>query len=125
MSRTDPFYSTTAWLAAREAIRLRDGNACVVARLLGGVCSSRLDVHHIKPRAEYPRLALDPANLVTVCSSHHPTWEALRRIVLVLDGEVELPPCHHEHRYRAGREECDRRRREQIALRRALRLARV
>ena len=121
----DGFYNSPAWLLVRESVLSRDGGRCVVGRLIGGDCSARLDVHHIQPREERPDLELDEENLVTVCSSHHPTWAALARLLRILQGEIDLPPCRHQHRYREGRLECERRRREQIVARRAERLARA
>ena len=122
---TDPFYTSPAWRDLRERVLERDAEACVVGRLLRGDCGGVLHVHHIEPRDERPDLELDEDNLVTVCASHHPTWEALRRLLRILAGDGELPPCRHQHRYKSGREECDRRRRREIAERRAAKLART
>lgn len=100
----DPFYNSPEWIAVRDRVRARGGNACSVGRLLGGDCSATLAVHHIAPRSERPDLALDEANLRTVCVRHHPTWESLRR---VLRARI-APRCPHRHRYREGRIACER-----------------
>jgi hypothetical protein len=121
----DAFYSSPAWLLVRESVLARDGRRCSIARLLGGDCHGVLDVDHIEPRADRPDLELDEDNLVTVCHRHHPTFEALRRLLRILDGDGELPPCRHVHRYREGRLECERRRRAEMVERRAARLARA
>jgi hypothetical protein len=115
------FLSSAEWLAARDAARARDGNACTVARLLGGTCRGVLHVHHIIPRSERPDLALDLDNLGTACASHHPRWEALRRALAAIHDEV-LPPCPHRHPYASGRRECEERRRRARQLRRLARL---
>lgn len=100
------FYLSPEWAALRgEALR-RDADRCTVARLLGGDCSSVLHVHHLD---RDPALALDIDNLATVCASHHPTWEALRRAVL-RRREERVPPCRHRHHYDFARRECRRRR---------------
>jgi 5-methylcytosine-specific restriction endonuclease McrA len=97
------FYTSPAWQATAAAVLRRDGNACVVARLLGG-CSASLHVHHIIPASECAD-PYDPENCVTVCSRHHPMLDALRRHLL-------RPPvtggCRHFHRTEAARLECDR-----------------
>jgi hypothetical protein len=121
----DSFYSSAEWIEVRDLVRERDGRRCSVGRLLGGSCRGPLHVHHILSRRERPDLALDQDNLGTVCASHHPMWEALLRLLRILNGDAELPPCGHVHPYREGREACDRKRREQIALRRAEKLARA
>jgi hypothetical protein len=81
-------YSSLAWRAARRAALDRDGERCTVARLLGGICSASLHVHHLKPvREGGDRFGLD--NLVTVCSTHHPQLEGVRRAVLAERGHDE------------------------------------
>jgi hypothetical protein len=108
------FYTSPEWLAVRERVLARDGNACTVRRLLGGRCSGVLHVHHIEARVDRPDLALDEDNLGTACARHHPRWEALARALRRERGS-EVPPCRHVHRYRSGREACERRRRELVS----------
>src|SRR4051812_31309457 len=78
----DRFYSSTPWLRLRKQALARDHGRCTVAHLLGGTCSSTLSVHHILSRKERPDLAYDLNNLATVCASHHPTWESVRRFLI-------------------------------------------
>lgn len=120
----ESFYTSAAWLAVRDRVRARDGNACSVGRLLGGPCRGVLHVNHIVPRRERPDLAYDDDNLGTCCASHHPTWEAFARAIRLLRLE-DLPPCRHTHPYREGRIQCERRRREELLARRIGRLSRV
>jgi hypothetical protein len=108
------FYDSPAWLQLAERAKHRDGNACTVARLLGGRCRGVLQVHHIEPRRARPDLELALDNVGTVCAAHHPTWEAVRRYVE--RSRRPLPPCRHNHRYRAGRIECARRRAKQLGI---------
>jgi len=119
------FYSSAEWIDARERVLERDGYACLLRRFVGTECSGALHVHHILPRSERPDLALVEDNLVTGCERHHPTLEALRRLLELMNDEVPLPPCRHEHRYREGRLACERRRRRTLAERRAARLLRA
>jgi hypothetical protein len=118
------FYNSPEWHAARTLARKRDGNRCSVARLLGGDCSARLDVHHLQPLDERPDLALDLDNLLTVCASHHPTLEACARLLRIIR-LIDMPPCGHRHPYRQGRIDCDNKRRADLLAKRAGRLVRV
>lgn len=102
-------YDSSRWAEARARALARDGDRCVPAFLLGGECGGVLDVHHIV-RPEHGGDPYDPANLITVCHRHHPALERVRRIVqrerLRRDG---WRACGHHHRYRSGREACERR----------------
>lgn len=100
------FYSSREWRDLRERRLAADGSRCTIARLLGDECDGPLHVHHVRPVSERPDLALDFGNTATACARHHAVWEGIRRRAL-----RELPKCRHVHRYRAGREECERRRR--------------
>ena len=103
------------WDDLRARALARDGHRCVIGRLFGGTCHPTLDVHHVTPITEGgDPLAL--ANVVTVCHSHHPVVERLRR---EFRAEVGLGPCGHEHRYPQGAAECRRRRLRALAERRA------
>jgi len=96
----------------RAAVLDRDGHRCTVSRLLGGECSQRLDVHHIVPRREGGGDELD--NLASVCASHHPRWEALRRAILNERGDNWR--CPHVHPTSIGREACERQHRRMSSL---------
>ena len=117
----ETFYNSPEWHAAREHARKRDGDRCSVARLLGGNCSARLDVHHLQSVEERPDLALDVDNLITVCSHHHPTLEAAARLLRIIR-LIDMPPCHHRHPYAAGRIACENKRRNDALAKRAARL---
>lgn len=64
----DAFYRSAAWRALRQRVLARDGRRCVI-------CGSDVSapgaatVDHVKPRSTHPHLALDPANLRTLCVS--------------------------------------------------------
>ena len=66
MKKRDPFYATAAWQRLRGAALLRDHYLCCR-------CKKRPanTVHHIKPRDEYPELALDLDNLESLCARCH------------------------------------------------------
>jgi len=119
----DAFYTSPEWLAVRDERLALDGRSCTVSRLLGGDCGGVLHVHHVWARSKRPDLELDLDNLLSVCASHHPTLEAVTRTLQILRGD--LPRCGHNHPYREGRLQCERRRREQMLERRIGRLARV
>lgn len=96
-------YDSLRWATARTAALARDANECQARRLFGGECSALLHVHHIRrPEHGGAMYALD--NLVTVCASHHPQLEAVRRY---LDRKHAWKRCPHEHRTLAGREACE------------------
>jgi hypothetical protein len=64
-------------------------------------------VHHIQPVSDGGNpFRLD--NLATVCASHHPRWEALRRQVLKAR-EPRWRRCRHRHVSREARRLCEAR----------------
>ena len=67
MKQPDPFYRSKPWYKARQKVLDRAGHRCEMC----GYQGKGLTVHHVKPRKEYPMLALELTNLVCVCSSCH------------------------------------------------------
>lgn len=62
----DPFYCSEAWRKLRRVVLRRDGYRCVSCLAdVSGPGQARVD--HIKPRREFPDLALNPYNLRTLC----------------------------------------------------------
>lgn len=58
------------WKTLREIIIKRDGGMCNRCWVSLNVIETKdLQVHHIKPRSEYPELMYDPNNLITVCKT--------------------------------------------------------
>ncbi|WNM51534.1 HNH endonuclease [Staphylococcus phage S-CoN_Ph10] len=58
------------WKTLRERIIKRDGGMCNRCWVSLNVIETKdLQVHHIKPRSEYPELMYDPNNLITVCKT--------------------------------------------------------
>jgi hypothetical protein len=103
-------YTSLLWAELRAAALARDNHRCVASWLLGGDCSEDLHVHHVEPVEERPDLALSLANLVTVCSSHHPQLEALRRAIRTARKQHRSwRRCPHFHPTREGRAICERR----------------
>lgn len=109
----DPFYDSSEWREFAAGIRERDGHRCTVGWLLGGDCSGHLHVNHVIPRREAPHLQFAPDNCGTVCASHHPQWEALRRTLV---SRRTVPPCRHRHPYKEGAEACRRRRARELGV---------
>lgn len=70
-SARDSFYQSQTWRNKRKDILRRDNNECQVTKSKGGVCRTKLIVHHIKPLEFFPELALDDYNLITVTQSIH------------------------------------------------------
>lgn len=104
-----PIYNTLSWELARTRALARDGKRCSVARLLGGECSPFLHVHHLRPVSE-GGAPFDLENLLTVCESHHPVLESLRRSLLRRAAPEERPlRCGHFHRSAEARRLCERR----------------
>jgi len=65
----DRFYNSPQWLTLRRACLKRDHYRCVVCNIsVAGKGQARVD--HIKPRKQSPELALDLANLRTLCPLH-------------------------------------------------------
>lgn len=108
---TEALYNTLRWRATAARVRRRDGDRCLIDRLLGvGHCSSTLHVHHVT-RPDTVDEWYAEENLVTVCAAHHPMLESLRRF---LDREPDSTParragggCQHFHRTEAARRECE------------------
>lgn len=72
----DPFYKTKAWRNARWMALGRDMHMCVecmAAYERHEISEPRpaTVVHHIKPRKEYPELALELNNLQSLCDACH------------------------------------------------------
>jgi 5-methylcytosine-specific restriction protein A len=60
------FYHSPEWIRVRKAALQRDGYLCQL-RLSQKCTTLATEVHHIKPRKDYPELALDLANLISCC----------------------------------------------------------
>lgn len=64
------FYTSTAWKNKREAILNRDGYMCRNCKRYGRQRPATT-VHHIKHFDEYPELALESDNLISLCEACH------------------------------------------------------
>ena len=76
MKESKPFYHTAAWKRARAQALRRDRGMCVdcMARFETGAGKRPRRaqvVHHIQPLEERPDLALNLANLVSLCADCH------------------------------------------------------
>jgi hypothetical protein len=101
-------YDSQEWRALCVRVRARDGDRCTVQRLLGGACHPQLHVHHLIPVSEGGLPIPHDDDAITVCQSHHPLLEGVRRAVLrARDRHVRR--CPHAHRTREAREACERR----------------
>lgn len=60
--------NNSRWKKLRKLIIKRDGGYCQRCfKKFNLINSENLQVHHIKPRSEYPELVYDDKNLVTIC----------------------------------------------------------
>lgn len=63
-------YTGRRWERKRQAILRRDGYMCRECRRYGRARAATI-VHHVKPADEYPELAWDDDNLVSLCQACH------------------------------------------------------
>lgn len=63
-------YKTKAWKKKREKILKRDNYLCVECKRYGRMREATT-VHHIKPYDDYPELAFDNRNLMSLCDACH------------------------------------------------------
>lgn len=64
------FYGTVRWSKKRRSILQRDKYQCQDCKRYGRLTEAT-EVHHIKPFDEYPELAFDNSNLVSLCHACH------------------------------------------------------
>ena len=76
------FYKSKSWERTRQLVLARDSYECQRCKELGLIHldskkqegfdkTIELNIHHIKPLEEYPELAHDLDNLVSLCLFHH------------------------------------------------------
>lgn len=68
--KADPFYNSTAWRKLRVTVLVRDAYLCQPC-LRNKRLTTANTVHHIKPRLDYPELALDMDNCESICPACH------------------------------------------------------
>lgn len=64
------FYKSTVWLCKRKHILKRDNYECQHCKLKG-MYSKAETVHHIKHLKDYPQLAIEDDNLISLCNVCH------------------------------------------------------
>lgn len=64
------FYTSARWKKFRRSVLARDGYTCQRCKRYGRLTPAR-EVHHIKHLDQYPELAYDPANVVSLCRACH------------------------------------------------------
>lgn len=64
------FYKSTAWRKCREIVLQRDNYLCVDHLERNQIVAAQM-VHHIKELRDYPELAFEISNLVSLCLSCH------------------------------------------------------
>lgn len=67
---TDPFYLTSKWKRKRKKILRRDEYLCQEAKRYGRTESAEM-VHHIFTKEEYPELAFEDWNLISLSNRSH------------------------------------------------------
>jgi len=73
MKETKLFYKTKKWRKKRNRILKRDGYKCQEAKQFGAY-EEATTVHHIYPLEEYPELAYEEWNLISVSGKRHGTF---------------------------------------------------
>lgn len=68
--KADPFYKLAAWLKTRTFVLQRDHYLCQPCFRDQTITAATI-VHHIKPREDFPELALELNNLESICASCH------------------------------------------------------
>ena len=63
-------YNSRRWIKKRKRILRRDGYLCQLCKRYGRQTEA-VTVHHIKHADEYPELAFDDDNLVSLCNACH------------------------------------------------------
>lgn len=63
-------YTAARWKKYREKILRRDGYQCQRCKRYGRM-KNATEVHHIKHVDEFPELAFDPKNLISLCHACH------------------------------------------------------
>lgn len=81
----------------RMDIIVRDNGECVRCRVLynkwtPNTLDKPLHAHHIKGQTEYPELAWEPNNIVTLCQDCHDVYEKGK--VHELDFYYNIPPLY-------------------------------
>lgn len=61
------FVNTYEWQKFAKMVRLRDDYACRKC----GRRNKRMDIHHLKSAIDFPELAFDLSNAITVCTKCH------------------------------------------------------
>lgn len=67
---TEAFYNSPRWRRKQKAILRRDHYQCQLCKRYGRISEASI-VHHKLELAEYPELAMDDDNLVSVCRKCH------------------------------------------------------
>ena len=99
-----PFYQSSAWQSLRKQALARDRYHCVLCGAnVGARGAARVD--HIKPRAQYPGLALVLSNVRTLCATcdnrRHAADKAGAANAALRGADANglpLSPAHHWHR---------------------------
>lgn len=66
----EKFYNSSRWRRKQKAILKRDHYQCQLCKRYGRITEAKI-VHHKLELDEYPELAFDDSNLVSVCMKCH------------------------------------------------------
>lgn len=64
------FYTSRKWKNFRKRVMIRDEYTCQRCKRYGRVTPAR-EVHHIKHLEDFPELAFDPSNCISLCKACH------------------------------------------------------
>lgn len=88
-------YKSSHWKRKREQILRRDNYLCQWCRRYGRIAEAST-VHHIKHVDEYPELAYEDANLISLCTGCHnkahpeKAKKLLEQILILFGGYIWL-----------------------------------
>lgn len=64
------FYTSRKWKSFRRRVMVRDEYTCQRCKRYGRITPAR-EVHHIKHLEDFPELAFDPKNCISLCRACH------------------------------------------------------
>lgn len=70
LSKEKTFYNSAVWISKRSEILKRDNNECQRCKIKGKYSKAET-VHHIKHLKDYPELAIEDDNLISLCNVCH------------------------------------------------------
>ncbi|WP_085023908.1 HNH endonuclease [Anaerovibrio sp. JC8] len=90
-SQESQFRNTGRWKRAREEIKKRDKYLCRLCLANGHITTNNLEVHHIIKIRQDSTQALEPSNLITLCTACHNLVENEPKYIETLQELTQQP----------------------------------